>query len=102
MLAARGKTSPECVTPIVFCTSIIHGHGAQEGSGEAAGPVGGGERDSDHAGARVLRTAEYGIECQAVRAVRRSRQERIFGCCCWVTSRASIRSAASVGGRLTA
>src|SRR5450631_3097338 len=36
--------------------------------GEAAGPLGGGERDSDHAGARVLRTAEHGIECREVRS----------------------------------
>jgi hypothetical protein len=33
---------------------------------------------------------------------RPSRRERISGCCCWDTSRASIRSGAWRGGRRTA
>ena len=51
-LAARGKNLARDVTSILSETSFLHGHGAEEGSGEAAVSLGGGERDSDDAGAR--------------------------------------------------
>jgi len=56
------------VTSILFEASICYGHGTEEGSGKAAGFVGSGERDSDDAGARVLRAAERGIECREIRS----------------------------------
>jgi hypothetical protein len=42
-LAARGKNLPQHVTWILAEASSLYGHGTQDGSGEAAGPLGGGE-----------------------------------------------------------
>ena len=42
----------------------MHGDGAEEGSGEAAGSLGGVERDCHDAGARILRAAEHGLNAE--------------------------------------
>ena len=42
-LAARGKNLVRDVTLLVTEASLIYGHGAEEGSGEAAGSLGGSE-----------------------------------------------------------
>jgi hypothetical protein len=72
VLAARGKKLLQHVTWIQPEASFLYGNGAEERSGEAAGPLGGGERDCDVAGARVLRTAEHGAKCGEVRSARGS------------------------------
>src|ERR1019366_5555875 len=70
-LAARGRNLLQCVTSILSEASVLHGHGAEEGSGEAAGSLGGSQRDRDDAGTRVLRAAEHGAERREVRPAHR-------------------------------